>query len=262
MRIPEEHQINWLGMWTLYSKEVRRFMRVYHQTLLAPMVTSMLFLAIFSLAIGGRVDQVAGVPFVQFMSAGLIVMTMMQNAFANTSSSLTMGKVLGSIIDYLLPPLSAREITFAMMMGGVTRGVACGVMVWVAATLFGVAPQLHSLAALVFYTLISCAVLSLLGIIAGIFADTFDQMSAMTSYVITPLAFLSGTFYSVDNLPGFWREVTHFNPFFYMIDGFRYSLTGHHDGSMTVGMVMLALLTVLLYAFAHMLIYRGVRIKA
>ncbi len=252
--------INWLGFKTLYIKEVRRFLKVYNQTLVAPAVTAMLFLSVFTLAVGNHRAEIAGIPFIQFMVPGLIMMTMVQNAFANTSSSLTMGKVLGIIIDVLLPPLSAGEVTMAMMLGGITRGIFCGVVVALA-TLFFVPLGLHDFGLMVFYVVMANMMLSLLGVMTGILSDTFDQSAAITSYIITPLSFLSGTFYSVKQLPEFWQLLNHFNPFFYMIDGFRYSITGHHDGNLLAGMVTLSVVNLVLLFACYRMFATGFRLK-
>lgn len=251
---------NWAGLWTLYKKEVGRFLKVYNQTLIAPMVNAMLFLAIFMLAFGGDVKEIQGVPFGQFMGAGLIMMTMIQQAFANTSSSLIMGKVLGTVIDYLMPPISAGEMLFAMVMAGITRGLAVGVMVWISVWVFSPIYIMH-FGVIIFYSISACLLLSLLGMIGGIIADSFDQMAAITSYVITPLAFLSGTFYSVNNLPVFWYYVTHANPFFYMIDGFRYGMTGYTDGSMAFGAAFITVSNIVLWIVAYSTLKRGCKIK-
>lgn len=252
--------VNWYGLWTLYKKEVYRFLKVYNQTLFAPMVNALLLLAVFSLAVGRKVGQIADVNFEFFMASGLIIMTIVQNAFANTSSSLVMGKVMGTIIDILIPPLSAGEITFAMTMAGITRGVVSGLMVAIAVFPF-VDISVSDWGMLIFYSFFAAMMLSLLGLLAGILSETFDHMSALTSYVITPLAFLSGTFYSVNHLPPFWQNVNHFNPFFYMIDGFRYSMTGHADASIDTGVNVLIFANVTLYMIIHAMFSSGYRIK-
>lgn len=251
---------NWPGLWTLYKKEVGRFLKVYNQTLIAPMVNAMLFLAIFMLAFGRSVTEVQGVPFGQFMGAGLIMMTMIQQAFANTSSSLIMGKVLGTVIDYLMPPISPGEMLFAMVMAGITRGLAVGVMVWVSVWVFSPIYILH-FGVVLFYAISASLMLSLLGLISGIIADSFDQMAAITSYIITPLAFLSGTFYSVNHLPKIWYYITHANPFFYMIDGFRYGMTGYTDGSMAFGAVFITISNIALWFVCYHLLRKGYKIK-
>ena len=251
---------NWPGLWTLYKKEIGRFLKVYNQTLIAPMVNAMLFLAIFMLAFGGNVREVQGVPFGQFMGAGLIMMTMIQQSFANTSSSLIMGKVLGTVIDYLMPPISAGEMLFAMVMAGVTRGLMVGFMVWISVWVFSPIYVEHFWVVL-FYTVSACLLLSLLGMISGIIAESFDQMAAITSYIITPLSFLAGTFYSVHRLPHVWYIITHFNPFFYMIDGFRYGMTGYSDGNMALGITFITVGNVVLWITAYTILNKGYKIK-
>lgn len=252
--------INTQGTWTLYRKEVRRFLKVYNQTLFAPVVTALLFLAIFNLALGDRVKTIGGVSFATFMAAGLIMMSIVQHAFANSSSSLTMGKVLGCIIDYLMPPLTPGEITFGVTMGAVTRGILVGILVAFAISLF-VPLGIHHLGFVLFHIFAASIMLGLLGMIGGIFAESFDQMAAFTNYIITPLAFLSGTFYSVKQLPEFWYTVSQFNPFFYMIDGFRFGMTGYHDGNLTIGVIVLLSTIICLWSLVYYLLKIGYRVK-
>lgn len=261
-RKPLKHMtFNQLGAFTLLKKEVRRFLKVYHQTVLSPVVNIILFLAVFSISVGGHIAEVEGVPFAVFVSAGLIMMAAMQNSFANSSSSLVMGKVMGFIVDYLIPPLGAVELLFAFGLGAILRGICVAITAFVAIYFF-VALPLHSLAHVAFFLFFSCMFLGFLGIFCGIMSDTFDQMSAMTSYVITPLTFLSGTFYSTNSLPEFWKNFSHFNPFFYMIDGFRFGITGHADSNLTVGMIYILTLNLILGAALFVMLKRGYRIKS
>lgn len=260
--------MNYYGAYTLYLREVLRFLKVYNQTLVAPLINSLLFLAIFSLALKGRVSNVAGVPLQQFIIPGLIMMTVLQNAFANTSSTLTFGKVLGIIIDILIPPLSAKELTIAISLGGTTRGVVTGLVVGLTIYLIGhiavssLVFEVQNWGVMFFYLIFASMALSLIGMVAGIFSDSFDQMAAITSYVITPLSFLSGTFYSINKLPEFWQQVNHFNPFFYMIDGFRYSLTGHHDTSIETGMAFILGVNLVLAIVVYIMLKSGYRVKS
>lgn len=254
-------QINYIGLRTVYEKEVRRFIKVYNQTLIAPVVTALLFLAVFNLAISGHAKDVGAVPFGLFMASGLIMMSVMQQAFANTSSSFIMGKVLGTMIDYLMPPLSAGEIIFAMVMAGVTRGIMVGVLVGIAVSIF-VPMEMHNIWLALFFIISSSMFMSLLGMFTGIFAETFDQSAAITSYIITPLSFLSGTFYSVSKLPAFWYEASHYNPFFYMIDGFRYGITGYHDSNIVAGVAIITFCNIFLWAIVHAMLSSGYRIKS
>lgn len=253
-------RINWFGAVTLLKKETRRFLKVYHQTIFSPVINIILFLAVFSLSVGHQIETVEGVPFKIFMASGLIMMAAMQNAFANSSSSFVMGKVMGNIVDYLIPPLGALEIVFAFAVGAILRGICVAVVAFVAISFF-VALPIFNFFLVIFYLVTSCMFLGLLGILCGIFSETFDQMSAMTSYVITPLTFLSGTFYSTNALPEFWQKASHANPFFYMLDGFRYSITGHHDGSLLTGMIYILTLNLVLAVVLYCMIKRGYRIK-
>jgi len=252
--------INWFGAFTLLKKEVWRFLKVYHQTIFSPVINIILFLAVFSLSVGGKIKEVEGVPFPIFMSAGLIMMAAMQNAFANSSSSFVMGKVLGHIIDYMLPPLGAFEIVLAFTIGAILRGI-CVAIVSYLVILFFVPLGIYSVFHLVFYLIFACMFLGLLGVFCGVMSNSFDHMAAMTSYFITPLTFLSGTFYSTNALPDFWKGVSHYNPFFYMIDGFRYSLTGHSDAVLSFGMSYILILNVVLFGILIFLINKGYRIK-
>lgn len=253
--------INWLGLWTLYVKEVRRFANVATQTILAPLVTTLIFLAIFAFALGPRGDLAGGVPFLEFLVPGLAMMTMAQNAFANTASSVVISKVQGNIVDVLMPPLRPGELVLAFAAGGLTRGLVVGLAVLPAMAAL-VPLSLHAPGFILFHALAACLMLSLLGLIGGIWADKFDHMAAITNFVVTPLAFLSGTFYSVDRLPGAWALVAHLNPFFYMIDGFRYGFIGHADGSLAAGLVVLTLANAALWWTAHRLLATGYKLKA
>lgn len=253
--------INWFGAYTLLKKEILRFLKVYHQTLLSPVVNIMLFLAVFTLSVGAHVEKIGEVPFAFFVSAGLIMMVAMQNAFANTSSSMVMGRVMGHFIDYLIPPLGAFEIIFAFGLGGLLRGLCVAFVAFAVISFFVTITILHPFIAL-FYLVFACMFLSLLGVLCGIISDTFDQMSAATSYIITPLTFLSGTFYSTNSLPDFWRNIAHYNPFFYMIDGFRYALTGHNDGNLTMGTIYILAINIVLAIALFFMLKKSYRIKS
>lgn len=253
-------RINWFGAITLLKKEVRRFLKVYHQTLFSPVINIVLFLAVFSLSVGNHLTEINGVPFAVFMSAGLIMMAAMQNSFANSSSSFVMGKVMGHVVDYLIPPLGAFELLFAFTFGAILRGICVALVAFLTILIF-VPLKFYSVPAAIFYLFFACMFLGLLGVLCGVVSETFDHMSAMTSYVITPLTFLSGTFYSTNSLPEFWRNISHFNPFFYMIDGFRFGLTGQNDGNLLTGIIYLVSINVILAFVLFFLIKRGYRIK-
>ncbi|MET0154681.1 MAG: ABC transporter permease [Rickettsiales bacterium] len=252
--------MNVIGTWTLYRKEVMRFLKVYNQTLLAPMVTALLYLAIFSLALGRHVSDVNGIHFGAFMASGLIAMSAIQNAFANTSSSVTMGKVLGTIVDYLMPPLSPVELIIGLTGAALTRGVAVGLLTAAATYVFVPFMPEHPFVALGFLFL-SSLLMGAVGLLAGVVADTFDQMAAVTSYVVAPLALLSGTFYPIRNLPPVWYEISHYNPVFYMIDGLRFGITGHAETDPVKGAVALVGISVFLCAVAYVMLRKGYRLK-
>jgi len=251
---------NWIGLWNLYLREVRRFIKVYTQTLIAPVVTTLLFLAIFALALGRSVEITGGVPFIEFLGPGLIMMAITQNAFANTSSSIVISKLQGNIVDTLMPPLNAHELTFGMAMGGVTRGVAVGVVVGLAIWVF-VPLQFHHPAFIVFHAVAASLMLSLLGLAGGIWSDKFDHIAAVTNFVIAPLSFLSGTFYSIQRLPEVAQTITLFNPFFYMIDGFRYGFIGQADAPPMIGVTVLLAMDAALWLLCHWMFKSGYKLK-
>jgi ABC-2 type transport system permease protein len=252
--------VNWLGLWTLIGKEVWRFLKVFTQTVAAPVVTTLLFLAIFTLALGRSVADVGGVPFAEFLAPGLIMMAMVQNAFANTSSSILIAKVQGNIVDVLMPPLSASELTFGYAAGGVIRGIVVGLTTGTVMAVF-VPVHIYSLAFVLFHAVAASLTLSLLGIIGGIWSEKFDHIAAVTNFIVTPLSFLSGTFYSAERLPGFWHTVAHFNPFFYMIDGFRYGFIGHADAPLGVGVAVMTAINIALWAVCHRMFATGYKLK-
>jgi ABC-2 type transport system permease protein len=253
--------VNWLGVWTLYLKEIRRFLKVYTQTLLAPMATTLLYLVVFLVALGGGARDVGGVPYGAFLAPGLIMMAMTQNAFANTSSSIVIAKVQGNIVDILMPPLSAGELTLAIALGGATRGVLVGaVLVPVMAVLVNLSIE-HWLAVL-YFGFAASLMLSTLGMLGGIWSEKFDHIAAVTNFIVVPLSFLSGTFYSVERLPPNWRLLAHFDPFFYMIDGFRYGFIDHADSSLLLGACVVAGLNAALLALCWRLFAIGYKLKA
>ena len=216
------------GPWTLFKKETLRFWRVSFQTVAAPVMTALLYLLIFSHVLGGRVEVYPGVPYTVFLIPGLIMMSVLQNAFANSSSSLIQSKVMGSIIFVLLTPLSYLEFFLAFLVASIIRGLVVGFSIYLVAICFIDLPLTHPLFILAF-AVFGSGMLGAFGIIAGLWAEKFDQMAAFQNFVIMPLSFLSGVFYSIHSLPPFWQQVSHLNPFFYMIDGFRYGFFGQGD---------------------------------
>jgi ABC-2 type transport system permease protein len=248
-------------MWQLYLKEVRRFWKVIFQTVAAPVITSLMFLLVMVFAFGRGGTVVAGYPFEEFLVPGLIIMTMIQNAFANTSSSILVSKVQGNIVDVLMPPLSAMELTVAWVLGGVTRGVAVGIAC--AAVMASVAHlHLHSVGLIVFHTLAGCLLMSMGGIIAAIWADKFDHMAAVTNFIVTPLTFLSGTFYTIDRLPPWAQFLAHYNPFFYNIDGFRYGFLGQETSRPLTGIAVLTGLNAVGMVATYLVIKSGYKLKS
>ncbi len=217
-----------LGFVTLFKKEILRFWKVAFQTVAAPVLTALLYLMVFSHALSGRVDVYPGISYIMFLIPGLMMMSMLQNAFSNTSSSLIQSKITGNIVFILLPPLSHFEVFAAYLLASVVRGVAVGLGVFLVTLWVGFPPVAHPLW-LAAFALLGCGILGALGLIAGIWADKFDQLAAFQNFIILPLTFLSGVFYSVHSLPPFWYAVSHLNPIFYMIDGFRYGFFGQGD---------------------------------
>jgi ABC-2 type transport system permease protein len=245
----------------LFVKEVRRFLKVYFQTVLAPVVTTLLFLAIFALATGQGRASVGGVPYEQFLAPGLIMMAITQNAFANTSSSLIIAKVQGNIVDLLMPPLSPLEQTVAVAMGGVARGLLVGAAV-LAAMLFFIPMHVASMPLVLFHALAASLLLSLLGMAGGIWAEKFDHLASVTNFIITPLSFLSGTFYSVERLPALVRTAAKLDPFFYMIDGFRAGFIGHSDGDITTGLIVMTGANLVMGVVSYRMFKSGYKLKA
>ncbi len=254
---------NWIGLWTLYRREVRRFLAVAAQTVLGPVVTTLLFLVVFAVVMAGRgqPQMVGGVPYLAFLAPGLVVMAMAQNAFANSSSSLLIAKVQGNIADLLMAPLSPAEFVAGFALGAVTRGLLVGGAVALAMWPFVPLGFAHP-AFVAFHALAACLLLALLGILTGLWARKMDHLGAVTSFVVTPLTFLSGTFYSTTDLPAAFQAIIHLNPFFYMIDGFRFGVTGHADGSPAIGLAVLSGANLLLAVACHRLVAAGWRLKA
>ncbi len=252
--------INGRGLWTLYRKEVQRFLNVFTQTVMAPVVTTLLFLAIFTVALA-RQGFSSGFAYDQFLAPGLIVMAILQNAFANTSSSVVISKIQGNIVDVLMPPLSSWEFVIGFAGAGVTRGLLVGASVTLAMSFFVSLPFADPLAIL-FFAFNASLMLALLGFLAGVWSEKFDHIAAVTNFVIMPLSFLSGTFYSLSRLPDDWQTVALINPFFYAIDGVRYGFLGQADTSLLAGAIYLTALNLGLLVLAQRLVARGWHLKA
>ena len=251
------------GWLTLFHKELLRFWKVAFQTIAAPVLTALLYLLIFSHVLESRVAVFGGqVRYTAFLVPGLVMMSVLQNAFANASSSLIQSKITGNLIFVLLPPLSPLDMYAAYVLGAMVRGLAVGIGVLVVTLFVSPAPFTiaHPLWAIAFAVLGS-AILGTLGVIAGIWADKFDELAAFQNFLIMPLTFLSGVFYSIHSLPPFWETLSHFNPFFYMIDGFRYGFFGLSDVAPARSLALVAAAGVFLAALALTMLARGYKLR-
>ncbi|SDY61310.1 ABC-2 type transport system permease protein [Jannaschia faecimaris] len=253
--------VNWLGMWTLIGREVRRFASVWTQTLLAPLATAGLFMLVFTLAVGPTRGDVMGLPFIHFLAPGILMMTVIQNSFANVSSSIVISKVQGNIVDTLMPPLSATELLVGYLAGGILRGVVVALAISLLMFPFIGLGVKNPVMALVWVAL-GGAFLGSLGVIAGVFANKFDQMAAITNFIITPLSFLSGTFYSIEGLPPIMRALSHANPVFYLIDGLRSAVLGVSDSSPVLGLTVVIGATLFVCSIAWWMFRTGYRLKS
>ncbi len=266
--VPVIQGINRIGLWSLYMKEVRRFLKVQTQTIWAPAVTTLLFLIIFSVALGRSGREVLGVPFSSFVAPGLIVMGMMQNSFANSSFSLLSGKIQGTIIDLLMPPLSEGELMAGIVAAAVTRAVVVGCSVALAMLLWpGVDLSVAHAWAIIWFGLMGAIMLALLGLMTSIWSEKFDHNAAITNFVVAPLSLLSGTFYVIDNLAPAFQMVSRLNPFFYVISGFRYGFLDQSDigagqGAVVQAAIGLGIFNLILGLIAYKLLKSGWKIKS
>ncbi|MDX2050587.1 MAG: ABC transporter permease [Rickettsiaceae bacterium] len=235
---------NYYGTYILSIREIRRFIRVYNQTILAPVISALIFMSIFILALGETNKEIHGIPYLEFIAYGLISMTIIQNSFSNSSSSLIMARILGYVTDILMPPLDGAELVIALLVGSIARGIIVGILLAVCLFFIVDMSLCHPLL-LILYTLVSCILLGNLGTFSALITDSFDQNSAITSYVITPLSFLSGTFYSVDSLPTWIKWINIVNPFFYIIDGFRFCFIDIADGNILAGFIYLSVIAII-----------------
>ena len=253
--------INWVGAWTLYKKEVLRFLNVWIQTIFSPLVSSLLFFLVLSVAIGTERGEVLGFPFVVFLAPGLIAMQVIQQSFSHSSSSFMIGKIQGNIVDLLYAPLSATEVTISVSLASVTRSfMIAAISILTFYLLIDIKVKYFLI--LILYTFLSSFILGNIGIIAGLWAEKFDHMATVTNFIIIPLSFLSGTFYTIDRLPEFLQTISKLNPFFYMIDGLRYSFLGNADGSLKIGIIYLTILSFLSWFTAYILFRKGYKIKS
>ncbi|MHB9878604.1 ABC transporter permease [Pacificimonas sp. ICDLI1SI03] len=254
--------INWRGLQTLYMKEVKRFFKVQLQTIWAPAITTLLFLAIFTVALGRGDREVLGFHFNDFLAPGLIVMGMIQNAFQNSQSSLLIGKIQGTIVDILMPPLSTGELLASFIAGALTRGFLVGLAVYGAMWAWpGVTPFIREPWAVAYFAISGMMMLALLGVLVGLWADKFDHAAAVSNFIVQPLSLLSGTFYLIDRLPPLAHDISLGNPFFYVIDGFRYGFLGVADGPIMQGVIVLAAINILMLGICYWALESGWRIK-
>ena len=260
--VPALSGVNWGGLKTLYIKEVRRFFKVQMQTVWAPAITTLLYLVIFTVALGRSGRTIMGVHFADFLAPGLIVMAMIQNAFANSSFSLLVGKIQGNIIDYLMPPLSTGELIAGLVGASVTRAILVGIAVWLAMLLWpGVSVAVRRPELVLYFGLMGSLMLAFLGLLTSLWAEKFDHAAAVTNFVVTPLSLLSGTFYSVHQLSPTWQAISHANPFFYVISGFRAGFLGLSDSPLLVGGLALLAINAALWIACYGLLKSGWKIK-
>jgi ABC-2 type transport system permease protein len=260
--VPVIRQVNWGGLKTLYLKEVRRFFKVQLQTIWAPAITTLLFLVIFTVALGRSGRTVLGVPFADFLAPGLIIMAMIQNSFANSSFSLLVGKIQGNIVEYLMPPLSTGELIAGLVGAAVTRAILVGCAVWLVMLLWpGVQVLPRHPLAIVWFGLMGSAMLGFLGLLTSIWAEKFDHAAAVTNFVVAPLSLLSGTFYSIESLAPSFQAISHANPFFYIISGFRYGFLREADSPVMLGAMLLLAINLALCALCYALLKKGWKLK-
>lgn len=260
--LPREYRgANWEGLRTLYVREVRRFWKVGTQTLGAPVVTALLYMMVFVVAVRGASPPIEGVRFATFIAPGLIMMQILSNAFANSSSSLLQAKMNGLISDFLTPPLSPTEQVAGFALGAATRGVLVGAVTALAVLPFAHLTIVH-LWAVLYFGLGAALIMGMLGIMTAIWSVKFDHIAAVSNFIIMPMTFLSGTFYLVSRLPEPFRTASRYNPFFYLISGFRYGFIGHADGSIMIGVVATAILTGGLALVCHWMFASGYRLKS
>ncbi|NOG73657.1 ABC transporter permease [Roseicella sp. DB1501] len=252
--------VNWIGVSTLYRREVQRFLAVAAQTVGGPVVSTLLFLAVFGVALGRHTPAPGGVPYLVFIVPGLVMMAILQNAFANTSSSLLVAKVQGNIVDLLLAPLGPGEFLAGLALGGVTRGLIVGALTALAASLFVPLPLVNP-ALCLFYAVGGALMFALLGVVGGLWAQKMDHQAAVTNFVIAPLTLLSGTFYAVSTLAEPFRSIAYIDPVFYIVDGFRHGVTGVSEAPPLTGVLFVLVANALLGVLCHRLLASGWRLR-
>jgi ABC-2 type transport system permease protein len=253
--------INWIGFKSLWFKECNRFLAVWQQTLLSPLVSSLLFLSVLSLALGNNRGDVLGYSFINFLAPGLIAMSILTQSFSHSVSSLMIGKIQGNIVDMLYAPLSALEVSMAIILAALTRSFLIAIISIAVFSLI-VDITIYNIFYIFVFGFLGAFILGSLGFITGLWAEKFDHTATVTNFIITPLSFLSGVFYSIDKLPELFQKISHINPFFYMIDGFRYGFLGKSDGSITVGLIYLIILSIAMWYVSFLLYKKGYKIKS
>ena len=253
--------INWEGFKSLWLKECNRFMAVWQQTLLSPLVSSLLFLSVLSLALGNNRGDVLGYSFISFLAPGLIAMSILTQSFSHSISSLMIGKIQGNIVDMLYAPLSAIEVSMAIILAAMTRSFLIAI---ISISVFSLIVEIpiNNILYIFIFSFLGSFILGSLGFISGLYCEKFDHTATITNFIITPLSFLSGAFYSIDKLPEFFQTISHINPFFYMIDGFRFGFLGASDGSIIIGITYLTILSFVMSFLAYYLYKVGYKIKS
>ena len=253
--------INWIGFKSLWLKECQRFLVVWAQTLLSPLISSLLFLSVLTLALGDDRGEVLGYSFINFLAPGLIAMSIITQSFSHSVSSLMIGKIQGNIVDTLYAPLSALEVSLSIILAAVTRSLLIAIISIIVFSMI-IEIKIYSFVYIVIYGFLTSFILGGLGFIAGLWAEKFDHTASVTNFIITPLSFLSGVFYSIDKLPQLFQTISYINPFFYMIDGFRYGFLGTSDGSVNFGMIYLIVLSFIMWFISFYLYKIGYKIKS
>ena len=255
--------VNWLGLKTLYMKEVKRFMKVAPQTLLAPIISNLLFMTVFTLAfLEVRAGGEGHDAFIKFLAPGLVMLGILTNASANSSSSLMTGKMMGSIIDVLMPPLSHLELSLGYIAGADTRGILVAICTAIAISIFFVPLMPIHLWAVIYFSVSAAIALAMVGVLSGIWAEKFDQLAVVNQFIILPMSYLSGTFYHIDILPPLFQKISLMNPLFYLIDGFRYGFLGEADGNVMVGVILISIINIILFISVLKVFKSGWRLKA
>ena len=252
--------MNRVALKTLFIKEIRRFAKVWMQTVLSPLITTSLYFLVFGVALGSRLKEISGVPYIQFVVPGLVMMTMVRDSFLNTSSSLFQSKINGTITDLLVAPIGASEILLAYVGAAMCRAVITGALVLVVALFFTWFP-LHNVGWTIFFTILVPATFALLGIVSALWAEKFDHLAIFPNFVLLPLAFLGGVFYSIDLLPEPWNSISRLNPLLYMINGLRFGFLGVADVSPVASAVVVLISFMVLLATAGVLVQRGYKLR-